>query len=84
MLPSYHAFYLAYLTAVQDPAVLAALKDTPPAADDELIRSHYTVVQLGADKQLTAEPFASYFSHPERACLAPILARFDEWIASLE
>lgn len=82
MLPSYHTFYLAYLAAVQDPAIVAALKANPPAADDELIQSHYTVVQLAADKTLTAEPFARYFSSPERACIAPILACFDEWIAS--
>ena len=49
---------------------------------DELIRSHYTVVQLAADKSLTAEPFASYFSNPKRGCVAPILARFDDWIAN--
>eukprot|EP00929_Paragymnodinium_shiwhaense_P004664 TRINITY_DN10577_c0_g1_i1.p1 TRINITY_DN10577_c0_g1~~TRINITY_DN10577_c0_g1_i1.p1 ORF type:complete len:572 (-),score=153.64 TRINITY_DN10577_c0_g1_i1:210-1925(-) len=78
MLPSYHALYLAYLGAVQDPAVKDALKATPPAADDELIQSHYTVVQLAADKTLTAEPFARHFS----SCLAPILTHFDEWIAS--
>ena len=82
MLPPYHEYYLAYLAAVQDPAIIAALKAAPPAADDELIRSHYTVVQLAADKSLTAEPFASYFSNPKRGCVAPILARFDDWIAN--
>ena len=40
------------------------------------------MVKLAADKSLTAEPFASFFSSPERACIAPILACFDEWIAS--
>lgn len=81
MLPSYHGLYLAYLAAVQDPAVVAAIRATPPATDDELIMSHYTVVQLAADDSLTAEPFARFFSRPERACVAPILARFDEWVA---
>jgi len=78
MLPSYHAFYLAYLAAVQDPAIIAALKATPPAADDALIQSHYTVVKLAEDQQLTAEAFASNFS----TSIAPILAHFDEWIES--
>jgi hypothetical protein len=78
MLPSYHELYLAYLAAVQDPAVLAALKATPPSADDELIQSHYTVVQLAADHSLTAKPFARHFS----SSLTPILANFDDWIAS--
>ena len=78
MLPSYHELYLAYLAAVQDPAVLEALKATPPAADDELIQSHYTVVQLAADRSLTATPFAQYFS----GSMSPILASFDDWIAS--
>ena len=62
--------------------MLAALKATPPAADDELIHSHYTVVGLTADARLTAEPFASYFGRPERACIAPILVGFDAWISS--
>ena len=78
MLPSYHNLYLAYLAAVQDPAVLKALEATPPAADDELIQSHYTVVKLAADESLTAEPFARHFSEP----ITPVLANFDEWIAS--
>ena len=78
MLPAYHELYLAYLAAVQDPAVIEALKATPPAADDELIQSHYTVVQLAADRSLTAKPFARYFS----GSITPILAHFDNWIAS--
>jgi len=77
MLPSYHKFYLAYLVQKQDPSVIVALKAALPAADDELIQSQYTVVQLTSDNSLIAEPHAS---SPARRgpVFAPILAGFDE------
>ena len=72
----------AYLVQKQDPSVIVALKAALPAADDELIQSQYTVVQLTSDNSLIAEPFARYFSSPERAVVSPMLAGFDERIVS--
>ena len=77
MLPAYNRYYLDFLAAVRDEAVIAALQAHRPPPDAAAIHSHYTVVRCGA-AGLSAVPFATHFA----PALADVLARFDEWIAA--
>jgi hypothetical protein len=80
MLPPYHEFYFAYLAAVQDEAVLKALKATPPDPTTRTdLFSHYTVnlIDASAEGGFKAVPFATHFA----PSLGPVLEAFDAWIA---
>ena len=77
VLPAYHAYYEAYLSAVQDDAVNAALKVAPPPPSATDIHCSYTVVHLAAEGGgFTTVPFATHFAK----ALQPVLAGFDTWI----
>jgi len=80
ILPNYHQYYLAYLTAVQNKELVAAIKASPPLAGDANIYSHYTVVSHSQEGGYQAEPFGSHFKED----LAGVLSDFDAWIADCE
>jgi len=75
LLPAYHQYYLDYLAAVQNEAVVKALAANPP--DDAELLSSYTCVRLDEKTgELTSAPFATHFE----SALGPVLAGFDCWI----
>jgi hypothetical protein len=81
MLPPYHEFYLAYLAAVQDEAVVSAFKATPPPTSRADLYSSYTVnlIDAAAEGGFKALPFATHFA----PSLGPVLVSFDTWISEL-
>ena len=76
LLPSYHQYYLDYLATVQDAAVVAALKASPPPTSREDVHSSYTAVSLDAGGGFVAQPIATQYA----TALAPVLTGFDSWI----
>ena len=75
LLPAYHQYYLDYLAAVQNDAVVKALAANPP--EDAELLSSYTCVRLDEKTgELTSAPFATHFE----SALGPVLAGFDSWI----
>eukprot|EP00301_Raphidiophrys_heterophryoidea_P001213 c10592_g1_i1.p1 GENE.c10592_g1_i1~~c10592_g1_i1.p1 ORF type:complete len:348 (-),score=86.20 c10592_g1_i1:28-1035(-) len=68
----YHAYYLAYISAVQDATIKEKIEHSPPT--DPLCLSHYSVITLDAQGAYVPVVFSVFFVN----VLAPILAAFDK------